>query len=259
MRRCPILLSTAVLILLAARADAADRLQPLRLVTVPTAGTLPAKALSVETYLFDDGGMMVRASAGVFNLMTVGMSYSGSGVAGSEDAAWQPHAGFNFRVRIVEESMRSPAVAVGYDSQGDGPYVREAGRFRVKSRGAYLAVSRNYRLFGDLGFHGGVGYTPEEGVSDRDPTFWAGLDKSLGPFLDAVAEFDAATNDDTSGAFDGRDGYLNAALIWRAGSAFELEFTMKNLLRSPILDPGGAIRTDPRFSREFRFAWSRRF
>jgi hypothetical protein len=231
--------------------------QPLRLVTAPTAGTVPLRGIEFDTQLFDSGGVVVQATVGLIDLVDIGISYGGASVIGSSPVILQPHLGIQAKVRIVEETLHSPAIAVGFDSQGDGPFISEAGfdRFRVKSRGAYLVLSRNYRMLGALGFHGGINASLEDGDGDRDPSFWAGLDKSLGPFLDLAAEYDFSTNDDTAGKLEAGDGYLNIALRWNIGNAFSFECDVKNLLRSPVLDGGGIIRDDPEPSRELRFTY----
>ncbi|MFC1485967.1 hypothetical protein ACFL55_02960, partial [Candidatus Latescibacterota bacterium] len=150
---------------------------------MPTAGTLPGKSYYLETYLFDGGGVTQRLAVGVTDLLDVGVSFSGANIIGSHPVVWQPHVGAQVRVRIIEESITSPGVAVGFDSQGEGQYLPSRDRFRQKSKGAYLAISRNYRLLGDFGFHGGVNYSFED-ADDQDPSFWVGVDKSLGPNLD---------------------------------------------------------------------------
>jgi len=256
-------ISAAVLVILSpctSTAAVTAKRQPLRLVTAPTAGTVPKRGIEFDTQLFDGGGVVIQATVGLNYLVDIGISYGGAGVIGSSPVIRQPHVGIQARVLIVEETLHSPAIAVGFDSQGDGPFIPERGldRFRVKSRGAFLVMSRNYRMLGYLGyvgFHGGINASLEGGDGDRDPSFWAGLDKSLGPFLDLAAEYDFATNDDTVGELDTGDGYLNVALRWSIGNAFSLELDVKNILRSPVLDAGGTPRNDPEPSRELRFTY----
>ncbi|HRW76087.1 MAG TPA: FG-GAP-like repeat-containing protein, partial [Saprospiraceae bacterium] len=145
-------------------------IQPVQLVTRPTAGSLPSRTVMLGTQLFDGGGVMQTVSLAATSLLDVGISYSGAAIIGSGRVTWQPHIGGHIRVRIIEESMSAPAIAIGFDSQGDGGFIRNGGldRFRTKSPGAYLAVSRNYRFLGDLGLHGGVNWSIEDGDGDRE-------------------------------------------------------------------------------------------
>ncbi len=194
-------------------------------------------------------------------MIDIGVSYSGSRVIGSSMVDWQPHAGFQASVRIIEETMTAPAVLVGFDSQGSGPFIRSGGRnrFRLKSRGGYIVVSRNYSLLGDMGLHAGANYSLEDEDGDHDPSFWTGINKSLGSVIELCAEYDFAVNDNGGGSMEAENGYLNAALKWRFGGSFTLEFDMTNLLRNPGIDGTGRRIEEPEPSRELRFFYTGRF
>jgi len=236
-------------------------IQPMRIIDAPTAGSLPAKTILLESHLFDGGGVIQSLSIGVTDLIDVGCSYSGSGVIGAGRVTWQPHAAFQIRIRIIEESLNSPALAVGFDSQGNGPYVKgpKLNRFRTKSRGVYLVVSRNYRLLGDLGFHGGVNYSLENDDGDRDPSFWVGIDKNIGRNIELCAEYDFATNDNENKSMTSNKGYLNGAFKWHFGGAFTLELDVKNILRNTKKDITGFLNEQPEPSREIRFSYQKTF
>ncbi|MFC1608410.1 hypothetical protein ACFL47_10625, partial [Candidatus Latescibacterota bacterium] len=188
-----------------------QQLPPVRLVDMPTAGTLGAKTLLLDSNLYDGGGLVQTVTFGVSGLINIGCSYGGAGIIGAGQVTWQPHVAVQARIRLIEESLHAPAVAIGFDSQGFGPYTREGGikRFRTKSRGAYVAVSRNYRLLGDFGLHGGINYSLETDDGDEDPSFWVGLDKSLGSQMEIACEYDFATNDNEDSSMTANRGYLN--------------------------------------------------
>lgn len=215
----------------------------------------------MDTQLFDGGGIMHMIGIGVTDLVNIGVSYGGSHIIGSTKISWQPHAAFQVRIRIVEESMKNPAVSIGFDSQGDGAYLGGKGlnRFLTKSRGVYAVVSRNYRLLGNMGFHGGVNYSLEEDDGDRDPSFWAGLNKSVGNNIEVCGEYDFATNDNERGSMNVKHGYLNSALKWSFGGVFTLEFDLKNILRNDKMDTEGLFREKPQVSREIRLFYQGRF
>ncbi|MCE5252029.1 hypothetical protein LLG96_17635 [bacterium] len=236
-------------------------LTPQRIVDAPTAGSLPSKTVMLETHLFDGGGVTQTASVAVTDLIGIGCSYSGAGVIGAGRVTWQPHAAFQLRIRVIEESLNSPAVSIGFDSQGYGPYIKGAklNRFRTKSRGVYLVVSRNYRLLGDLGFHGGVNYSFEDDDGDKDPSFWAGIDKDIGHAFELCGEYDFATNDNENKSITSNRGYLNGALKWHLGGAFTLELDVKNILRNTKKDISGYLDEQPEPSRELRFSYHKTF
>ena len=239
----------------------AEGLPPCRLVTTPTAGSLQGRTFMLDTQLYDGGGVVHMISIGIIDLVNVGVSYGGSHIIGSSHITWQPHACIQARVRIVEETMKNPAVSIGFDSQGDGPYRAGKGfnRFRLKSRGAYLVISRNYNLLGNLGFHGGVNYSLETDDNDRDPSFWGGVDKDIGNYIQLCCEYDFATNDNEDESITSNRGYLNAAIKWYVGNAFALEFDLKNILRNNKKDIMGHFNDKPEASREIRIMYRGRF
>lgn len=234
---------------------------PVRLVDTPTAGVLSPGCYLLETQLFDGGGIVQRALVGVNRYVSLGVSWGGSGVLGSNPVVWQPHAGLDFRVRLVEETMTVPAVSLGFDTQGSGPYFPgpDLNRFRYKSRGVYLAVSRNYRFYGYFGVHGGVNYSLENGDGDFDPSFWAGFDKDFGSRLDLRAEYDFASNTGAGGRLTVNRGYLNTAIIGHVSKRFALELDLRNLLRSGQREADGTVTADPQPSRELRFSYTGTF
>jgi len=239
----------------------ADTLPPRRLIITPTAGLLPGRNYLLDTHLYDEGGVAHMIGIGVTDLVNVGVSYSGSHIIGSSKITWQPHVAFQVRIRIVEETLKNPALSVGFDSQGDGPYIdgNDLNRFRIKSRGVYAVVSRNYLFFGDMGVHGGINYSLETDDGDRDPSFWVGFNKSVGGSIELCGEYDFATNDNKNESITANSGYLNAALRWNFGDAFTLEFDLKNILRNERNNLMGLRIEKPEPSREIRFFYRGRF
>ena len=234
-----------------------QQLPPVRLVDMPTAGTLPSKTLLLESNLYDGGGLVQTFTYGISGLINIGCSYGGTGVIGAGRVTWQPHVALQARIRLIEESLHAPALAIGFDSQGFGPYAREGGnnRFRTKSRGAYVAVSRNYRMLGDFGLHGGANYSLETDDGDEDPSFWFGLDKSIGNQVEIACEYDFATNDNEDSSMTANRGYLNGVVRWRFGNGFAIELDVRNILRNAKKDVTGFLNERPEPSRELRFTY----
>lgn len=239
----------------------ADIPAPLRLINAPTAGSLPGRTYMLETQIYDRGGMVNFIRVGITNLLDFGVSYGGSNIIGSSKVKWQSHVGMQFRLRIIEESLKNPAVSLGFDSQGDGPYIagKELNRFRNKSHGAYCVVSRNYSLLGDLGLHGGINYSFEIDDGDKDPSFWVGLNKSIGKNIEVCCEYDFATNDNENHSIASNHGFLNGAVKWSFGGSFTLEVDVKNFLSSTQRDLSGHFVEKPEPSREIRFSYISRF
>jgi len=225
-----------------------------RLVSAPTASSIPSREFLFDTVFFGDGGVTAVFEYGLTDLVDVGVSYGGARVIGSSKISWQPHAGVRFRARVVEETLRNPAVAVGFDSQGEGAYLggERLNRFQVKSRGLYVVASRNYRMLGHLGLHAGAAYSFESADGDSDPTFWCGMNKSVGRHIELCGEYDFATNDNEYDSMNVKHGYLNLALKLSLGGVFTVEFDVKNLLRNGRRDASGEIVADPEPAREVR-------
>jgi hypothetical protein len=255
-RQLPVILFIFLLLSPSGTTFGADA--PCRLIDTPTAGSLSAREFLYESQVFDGGGVVQRALFGLTDYVNIGVSYGGSNIVGSERVTWQPHIGFQFRVRLIEETMRGPALAFGFDSQGEGPFLpgEKLDRFRHKSRGIYLVLSRNYRFLGNLGFHGGINYSLETDDGDIDPSFWAGFDKNLGKHFDFRGEYDFAVNDGRKHSMVADRGYLNAMVIWRFGKGFGLEFDLRNILRSGRRESTGELTENPEPSRELRFSYS---
>ena len=231
-----------------------DNLPSCRLVNAPTAGSLPSKSYFMETHLFERGGVGQRFGYGLNDLVNIGISFSGSNIIGAERVQWQPHVGAQVRIRIVEESLKSPAFSVGFDSQGEGMYIsgENFNRFRTKSKGFYLVMSRNYRILGNLGIHGGVNYSLEHDDGDKDPSFWVGIDKNIGDLFELCCEYDFATNDNEDETITSDRGYLNGAVKLNLGDIFILEFDLRNILRNAKKDFAGHTEERPEPSRELR-------
>ena len=261
MARLILVYLTAIIFIMVPFGLYADDMVPYRLVNAPTAGTLSGRTYFFETHLFDGGGVTQRIGIGVADLLDIGVSYSGSNIIGSRRVNWQPHAGFQVRVRIVEESIKHPAIAIGVDTQGESQYLsgENLNRFRVKSKGAYLAISRNYNFLGDLGFHGGANYSFENDDGDYDPSLWLGIDKNIGRFFSLCCEYDFAINDNEDESLTYDRGYLNAAVKLNLGGAFTLEFDLQNILRNAKKDLFGNTQEKPQPSREIRLRYTNRF
>ena len=239
----------------------AETIPPCRLVTTPTAGSLPGRTYLLDTRLYDGGGVVHMIGIGLTDLVDVGISYGGSNIIGSSKITWQPHVSFQARVRIVEETLRNPALSIGFDSQGDGSYLagKKLNRFRIKSRGVYAVISRNYSFLGDMGVHGGINYSLETDDGDRDPSFWVGLNKTIGRNIGLFGEYDFATNDNENKNITADRGYLNAAITWNFGDVFTLEFDLKNILRNAKNNFTGGSVNKPEPSREIRFFYRGKF
>jgi hypothetical protein len=190
---------------------------------------------------------VARCEVGLLNYLTLGVSYGGVDVFGSETPTMNPRPGFQGRFRITNGGPILPAIAFGYDDQGYGkyfdidPYVERTenrqvdyDRYQFKAKGFYLVFSQEIELLGALGLHAGVAYNVVETKDDDDPTGFASFEKSLGPHLMLLAAYDAAFNDNAPASLGMGYGYLDAGVRWRLSENFNVEFWATNILENQI-------------------------
>ena len=229
-----------------------------KLVDAPTAGCLKKGQYSFELQVFPQGGVLTGFAVGLFDRFTMGVSYGGIGIIGSDQVDWNEQPGVLLKYRLFEESFVMPAVALGFNNQGYGAWMEsdnsvrqiEGNRYTFKAKGMFAVAGKNFAIqsLGTMGFHGGITYNAIEDDDDRNLDGFVGVDKSLNEELSLLVEYDLATNDD--GVFSvGRDrGYLNGALHWVIANKLMVDILLKDILNNRI----GA--TSP--SREIRITYT---
>lgn len=213
-------------------AGAKANVEPRFLIDTPTAGILHRGDFGLDIDFFANGGMTVALSAGVINRMSLGISYGGTRLIGSDKAEFNEVPGVNLRYRIWDENILMPALVIGFDSQGREGYIDSLDRYTIKSPGFFAAASKNYKIFGNLSVHGGLNYTLERGDDDKDLNFFFGAEKTIGMDVSVIGEYDFAFNDSNRRAVGRGRGYLNAGVRWSVGGGFTLGFDFKNLVKN---------------------------
>ncbi|MGD8717305.1 MAG: hypothetical protein PVH29_00655 [Candidatus Zixiibacteriota bacterium] len=199
-----------------------------------------AASIGVEPFV-------VRGELGIFDYITVGVSYGGADVFGNVEPTMNPRPGFQAKFRITNGGPIMPAVAVGYDDQGHGkyydfdPYIERTqqrqvdyDRYQFKAKGFYLVLSQEIDVLGALGLHAGVSYNVVEDKDDGDPDVFASIEKGIGPYLALLGTYDMGLNDDSSDSLGMGYGYLGAGVRWRVTDNFNLEFWATNLLENQL-------------------------
>ncbi len=184
-----------LILILAAIVVASSAYELRKLVDAPTAGVLQRGEASVFTKIYRQNGMLVGAEVGLFPGFMFGVSYGGEDVVGNEEPTWHERIEFMAKYRLLDESAKWPALAIGYDSRGHGVFHKFDNRYDLKSKGFYAVLSKNYLLLGNLGFHGGVNYSMENDDEDEDINFFAGIDKDITNKITVACEYDVALND----------------------------------------------------------------
>src|SRR5690242_12018908 len=92
--------------------------EPRYLIDLPTAGILPHAAVALDMDFTEHGAVLTTFSYGLWGRVNIGLSYGGGNIIGTGDPNWNKSPGFALRLRVIEESVMFPAIALGFDSQG---------------------------------------------------------------------------------------------------------------------------------------------
>jgi hypothetical protein len=199
------------------------------LIDMPTAGVLERGVVGVTTEILPYGALIAYIEAGVFENVSIGISYGGGNLIGSGKVDWYNWPGVSIRGRLINEETFFPAITIGFDSQGKGTYDDDTDRFTIKSPGFFGAVSKNFDFLGYLSLHGSVNYSIEGNDGDNFVDLRTGIEKTLGSSFSLIVEYDFAFNDNNTDFGSGK-GYLNAGLRWSIGTGFTAGFDLRDLL-----------------------------
>ena len=210
---------------------AAEKAELARLIDSPTAGLVGKGRFAIGLRLFPEGGVLGQVQAGALKRLTIGLSFGGRQIIGQGPIDWRSRVEVAARYRVVEESAAWPALVVGYETQGYGAYGK--GRYQIKSKGYYLALSKNYASsFGQFGVHAGANISREKEGGDG-LTGWLGADKSINEDFSLLGEYELARNE--AGHSD--EGFLNVGARWMVAPQLKIAFFFKNLLRRGMGNP----------------------
>lgn len=213
-------------------AGTAGRIEPRYMIDMPTAGMQPGRSFAVDVDVYDEGGMLFRCGYGLLDRLSLAVSFGGTHLVGSESPVMNAVPGLAIKLRIVEEAFAFPAIAVGFDTQGKDAYRSDFKRYEMKSPGVYGVCSKNYLLLGYFSLHAGVNYSFENADGDKDINFFFGAEKSLGPFLSIIGEYNAAMNDSDHSALGKGRGYLSFALDAGLGGGVTLGINIKDVFEN---------------------------
>jgi len=141
------------------------------MVNAPTAYTLIRGSYSLNTRLYEGGGLFGRWNFGFMGRLMLGVGFTVNNAIGSGDmSAENPRLGI--RLRVVDENTY-PSIAVGWDQRGYGPY--DGKHFLLGEKGAYLAMSKEVGLGGTVfQLHGGANVVEVEDFDENEVRFFVG-------------------------------------------------------------------------------------
>lgn len=233
-------LRTALLALaLACPAGAGASLEPRWLVDAPTAGMMPAGRLATDVRFTGGNSILADFEYGLWGRVVAGLSFGGQNLLGNGSAAWNPDPGVSLRIRVMNETMTRPALAIGFRSQGYGVHDDALDRYAVKSLGVYGVFSRNYRVpAGQGGVHFGLNRSLEDDDGDRSLTGFVGSDVEMWGRFALLSEYHFAFNDDDGQSLGRGRGYLNLGVRWIVFDRLAVEFDLKDVLENNVRTDG---------------------
>jgi len=221
---------------------------PRHIIDTPTAWPLPRAGFDLSVRAFGNGGALLSLSVGVSNEFMFGASYGGTHILGEDSLQWNRSPGLLIRYNLIEESFALPALSIGFESQGYGPYVSAFSRYANKSPGFYVVASKSYAFLEHLDFHGGINYSLERDDGDRDVNLFTGASLAVNQDFELLGEYDFALNDTKEKVSLGEGtGYLNVGLRLNVKKVVYLEMFLKNLLQNR--------RSAKYFNREFKITF----
>ncbi len=215
-----------------------------QLIDMPTSGIMERGSVGLTTELLPFGTVIAKVEAGIFDNISIGLSYGGSNIIGSGEPDWYPFPpGVNFRFRVMNESVLIPSLTVGFDTQGKGEYFNDEKRYGIKAPGIFAAASKNFGLLGYLSLHGTVNYTVlEDNDGDNFINLMVGAEKTLGSSFSLLIEYNFAFNDNSTNEFGEGKGYLNMGIRWSIANGVTVGFDLRDLLANKQWDATSADR-----------------
>jgi hypothetical protein len=203
--------------------------QPLYAVDSPTAGLLADGEYHVRGRVGPQSSILTSARIGFFNVVQLGVSFGMQRVFERGDITVNDQVGFAARIRVLQE-YATPALAIGFDSQGVGIYNESLDRYERKSPGFYGVLSKNWSFpVGQVSLHGGLNYSLESTDEDGFDMFgaWEWL---MFRGLSVILDGDAAINDNRKdGLYGGGGIYLDGAVRLNYGESVSMMLIFRDL------------------------------
>jgi hypothetical protein len=200
-----------------------------RLINSPTAEPLGHAYARWEIGAGPQGGVLSYFHVGVFDRLHFGLSYGMQEVLGSGPIDANPHPGFQGQLLLLDQ-YPLPTLAVGFDSQGRGRWLKDEERYERKSMGFYGVATynlsaRSWPLL--TTFNGGINYSLEGARESAD--LFLGMEEHLGRSFALLLDYDFGFDD----RGDDRDrGYLDFGIQWRFQGGSHLRFLLRDLFEN---------------------------
>jgi len=217
-----------------------EAIEELYIVDSPTAGIVPHGGYVMHGSIGPSSSLLFGVKIGFHDRLMLGASFGLQNFVGRGDIEINDKPGFEIRLRVIEEEIIGPALAIGIDTQGEDIYLDDLERYERKSKGFYAVISRNYRLIRDFSLHGGANYSLER-ETEEGVNFFAGLTMELIPGFHILLDYNAAIDDDDTDNPEARTrgrGYLDAGLRFDYRENLRMKLNFKDLLDNYLPESG---------------------
>lgn len=173
------------------------------LIDTPCAATLNKNHYYMNFRFYQEGGLLIQGAAGLADRLTVGASYGGTGVIGTEKIRGNPEPAFSLKYKLGEEGKNLPfAFSFGYEGQGYGKYYKEGEKikinggtktltrsfYQINSKGFYLVASKRFKsLYLDV--HCGINHSLEDDPGKPGASLFMGINFEVTPRLLVKMEY----------------------------------------------------------------------
>ncbi len=203
------------------------------LVDSPTATVLGHGRYRIECRLMHGGSLVAGTSVGIRDRLEVGVSWGMQGLLGRGEVEFNDRTALSLRLLLVEE-MELPALVLGFDNQGYGAWDEGLERYERKSKGFFLAATRNWYgpLGTDVATTGGINLSGEN-TDESSLDFFAGLEQDFDGQFALILDFAAGLDDrrDEQPTRYGRGvGWLDLGMRWNAIGGVQFKFFLRDLL-----------------------------
>jgi len=214
--------------------------EDITIVESPTAGIIPHGSYMYEGSVGPSNSLLFGCDVGFRERLMIGVSFGLQNFIGRGDIHNNDRPGIRMRLRLVEEIIGGPALAVGINTQGQDRWLNDNERYERKSKGFYAVLSKSYYMLRQFSLHCGVNYTLERKY-ERGPDFFGGLTVEALSGIVLLVEYSGAFDDDntnlSSCLTEGR-GYLDTGIRIDYKENLRIRFLFKDLLDNFTTSPG---------------------
>ncbi len=198
---------------------------------VPTAYRPPRGSYEMNLRIQKEGGLLLKMETSITDYLSIGISYGGINIIGMEDPEFYPLPGVHFKYMAVYEGRFFPALSIGISTQGFDRYLDETDRYEIKSKGAFIALSKSFYGMGGIILNGGADYTFERKDVENGLDIFSSVQFFFAPEFSVFSDFSFGFNDDYN-----ENGLFNIGAEFSFEDLFFLKISLRNILNKDYMN-----------------------